>query len=182
MSRTRNRMIVAAVAAVSLITGAVITTAFAGAGPRSNPVQYSAPYACGWLPPVPPDLDQHLKPGNYATSIQIHNVTSAKVNGTKKVAFSGRMGAPTPPVNPNFSFSVARDRVLEIDCVDIWAMASLPPGTFISGSVHIGLNSQLPVTGIYTSQTHSDPNLGHDAGAGHSIDVEIIEPFTLVTT
>ncbi len=180
MTRRRNRTLLAVIAAVGLATGAVITTALAAAGPRSNPVQYSAPFVCGWLPGVPPDLDQFAKPGDYATSIEIHNVTSGKVGGSKKVALDYRMSSPPAPIAPNFSLSVARDRVLVIDCVDIWAMVGVPGGSFIKGAVHIGLNSQLPVTGIYTSQTHADPTTGADPGAGHSIDVEIIEPIAIV--
>ncbi len=145
---------------------------------EGRPVQYAVKYVCGWLPPVPPDLDQWLKPGNYATSINIYNHNpNGVVGGAKRVSLQYRMGNPPPPIITNFAFTVANRRTLTIDCVDIWSMAGLPPGSFVEGTLHIGLNVELPVTAVYTSQTHDDPNLGPGAAAGHSIDVERILPL-----
>ncbi len=176
--RVRRRWLILGTVAgvVGLLAGTLSVIALAN--PKTRPVQYSAPFVCGWLPPVPPDLDQHLKPGDYATAINIHNHLDNNVGVSKRVALHYRMGTPAPPV-VSFSNTVIRTRaVLEIDCVDIWAMAGLPPGSFVKGAVHIGLDTRLPVAAIYTSQTHDDPNAGPGPAAGHSIDVEIIEPFT----
>ncbi len=141
-------------------------------------VQYSIKFVCGWLPPVPPQDDQFLKPGDYATAINIHNPnTSGVVRGAKRVALHYRMGTTPPPVITNFAFTVANRRVLEIDCQDIWFMAGVPSGTFLKGMVHVGLDEELPIAAVYTSQTHNNDLTGPDPGAGHSIDVEYVKPF-----
>ncbi len=150
----------------------------AAADPGAFDVQYSAPFICGWLPPVPPQDDQHAKPGDYATAIDIHNYTRTWIKGSKRVAIHYRMGTPAPPLVPWFRFRIAPLRVLQVDCTDIWAMAGLPPGTFVKGAVHIGLEQELPMAGIYTNQTHVDPLAGPDPGAGTSVDVEHILPFS----
>lgn len=147
------------------------------ANPEQNPVQYSVKFVCGWLPPVPPDLDQWNKPGNYATTINIHNHTTSGVTGGKRVALFFRMGTPAPPLVPAFGFSIPLRRTLAIDCVDIWGMAGLPPGSFVEGALHIGLNQPLSVWSVYTAQSHNDPNAGPEVGAGISIDVEQVFPI-----
>lgn len=179
--RVRRRWLILGTVAgvVGLLAGTLSVIALAN--PKTRPVQYSAPFVCGWLPPVPPDLDQHLKPGDYATSISIDNHTGTNVFGSKRVHLQYRMGTPPPPVVPSVNLSVVKNRVLEIDCIDIWGMAGVPPGSFIKGAVHIGLGQQLPVAATYAVQTHTDPNIGPDPGAGISIDVEHIPPLTGVT-
>ena len=176
MSTRRNIAILGIAAAVATVVGLTYAVASA-ANPKFAPVQYSAPFVCGWLPPVPPQDDQHLKPGDYATAINIHNHTSVNVNGSWQMGLLYRDGGGVPPAIQFVDISVRNRRVLEIDCVEIWARAGLPPGTFFSGALFIGLDQQLPIAGIYTSQTHVDPALGPDAGAGLSIDVESILPF-----
>ncbi len=170
----RRRML-----AVGMVAGVVILVAGVAAAinPGNAPVKYSAPFICGWLPPVPPDLDQHAKPGDYHTAIMIHNHTGTNVTAGKQVMLSFRMGAPPAPPTPFFNASIPFRRTLQIDCVDIWAMAGVPPGSFVKGHLLIGLNQPLPVSATYTSQTHDDPNVGPGPAAGHSIDVEQIFPI-----
>jgi hypothetical protein len=188
MKSTSRTLLVVLVALVCLLAGGMPTTAQAPVAvtlatdaaplaPHAAPVQYSAPYICGWLPSVVPQEDKHAKPGDYATAINIHNPTLSNVAGSARVAVFYPPGGAAPPVFPAFAFTVYRFRVLEIDCVEIWRSLELPPGTFTKGAVHIGLQIELPMAGIYTSQTHPDPAGGPDPGAGISIDLETITPF-----
>lgn len=180
-SRLRRMTLVSLFALVTLVAGtvALAVAATPRATPASFSAQYSAKYICGWLPPVPPDLDQYAKPGDYATSINIHNYTASGISGQFRPTIAYRNGSPTASLAPARSVSIAKGRSVVLDCVEIWASLSLPPGTFIQGNVHIGLPSVLPVHAVYTSQTHEDPNAGPGVAAGHSIDVEMVLPFNV---
>jgi hypothetical protein len=191
MSRSRWILLVGLMSVVALIaSGATAAVAFQDradkgdvieapdiANPEQNSVQYSVKFVCGWLPPVPPQDDQWLKPGDYATTINIHNHQTNTVSGGYRVALFYRIGSPSPPAVAAVPFNIFRRTVGSIDCVSIWAAAGLPPGTFVEGAVHIGLSQPLSVWAVYTSQTHNDPALGPDGGAGHSIDVEQVVPI-----
>lgn len=176
--RKRARWLIGIGLLVAAVAGGSIAVALA-ASPSNSAVEYSAPFICGWLPPVPPDLDQHAKPGDYHTAINVHNPEASSLVGSRRVSLSRRAGSPSPAVVPFNGFGVGPHGTLQIDCVDIWAMASLPPGTFVKGAVHIGVPRQVPVAAIYTSQTHDDPNAGPGPSAGHSVDVEQILPFSV---
>lgn len=188
MTRSRRLLLLGVLVAVTaLVAGTLAVAALAQSKsdapstqvPGQAAVQYSVPFICGWLPPVPPDLEQHAKPGDYATAINIHNPTTTRIVIEKQVALHYRMGSPAPPAIPSVKARIDKVRVLQIDCVDIWAMAGLPPGSFVKGAVHLGMPVELQVAAIYTSQTHDDPNAGPGPAAGHSIDVEIITPFSV---
>ncbi len=58
------------------------------------------------------------------------------------MALHNRIGEPSPPAVPWHNFNIDGGGVIEIDCVDIWAAAGLPGGTFVTGAVHIGLDTQ----------------------------------------
>ncbi len=164
----------------ALVALAALTPGTAAAEPSSFPVQYMVKFTCGFLPDLPPEEGTTpLKPGNYATAINIHNYTPSGMPAAKRVALHYRMGTvpPYPPVPPAFNVWMASRRVLEVDCIDIWNMVGVPPETFLKGMVHIGMNQRLPVAAVYTAQTDLNPNTPLDAGAGISIDVEVIEPF-----
>ncbi len=145
---------------------------------EARPFQYMVKFVCGWRGPAPPVEDQQVKPGNYATAINIYNHNrSGVVGGAARVALWYRTGFPPPPLVTNFAFTVVNRRVLEIDCLDVWIRSNIPPGTFLKGMVHVGLDQRLEVVAVYTSQTHDNPNAGPDPGAGHSIDVEYVKPL-----
>lgn len=187
--RGRLFLLAALMSAMALIAGGATATALQSldrekpvgeldvANPEANPVQYSVKFVCGWLPPVPPDLDQWLKPGDYATSINIHNHTTGWVTGGARVALFFRAGTPPPAATAALPFSIPRRTTATIDCVWIWAALGVPPGSFVEGAVHIGLSQPLSVWAVYTSQTHDDPNAGPGPSAGISIDVEQVFPI-----
>ena len=175
------------VAVMALVAGGATAVAFqtrdgdkeieeldAASNPAVYPVQYSVKFVCGF---VQDDTQAGVKPGNYATAINIHNHVPRIVQGGKRVALHYRMGTTAPPIQTPFGFTIRSLRVLEVDCIDIWAMVGVPPHTYLKGMMHIGLGEPLPVTAVYTAQTTLDPLLPPNSGAGISIDVEQIVPI-----
>ena len=146
------------------------------ASPHLAPVQYMVKFVCGYVAYQPTGEEPPVKPGNYATAINIDNYTTDRQIITKRVHVHYREGQPVPPVFAHKSAVIYPWRVLEIDCTDIWALTGTNPGTFLKGMVHIGTGIKLPVAAVYTAQTNIT-NQAPDAGAGISIDVEQYDPF-----
>lgn len=147
------------------------------ANPEQNPVQYSVKFVCGFSHTE--EFNNGVKPGNYATAVNIHNHTTNGVNGGVRVALHYNLSEAVPPLQPAVPFTVALRRVREVDCSDIWAMVGVPPETYLKGMLHIGLSQPLSVWAVYTAQTDIDPTpeLPPDPGAGISIDVEQVFPI-----
>ena len=147
-------------------------------GPNDAPVQYMVKFVCGFVPKHEPGTaPSPLKPGNYATAINIGNQTPDRHIIIKRVLLHYREGTPPPPVIKYQRAWLYPWRVLEIDCVDIWNLVQVAPETFVKGMVHIGTPLEFPVAAVYTAETSLDPALPPDAGAGISIDVEQYKPF-----
>lgn len=145
--------------------------------PANSPVQYFVKYVCGFVPTNPPGEEGPVKPGNYATAINIQNHTPASIFVALRLNLHYRAGSPIPPLIPHTSVKAVPLRTLEVDCPYLWTLAGLPPGTFVKGMVHLGVREPLPVAVVYTSQTYLGPGTALDAGAGISIDVEQVSPF-----
>lgn len=89
--------------------------------------------------------------GTYWTAINIHNVTRGARQGAKRVALEYRNPPPwqeasgvAPPVQPHEVMTVVPNRVLVIDCVDIYRMTDVTNPEdlpFHKGMVHIGLRA-----------------------------------------
>ena len=152
--------------------------------PNDLPIQHMVKFVCGYVAP-PGDTQEPppVKPGDYATAINIHNYTPDHLRIQKRVALHYREGTQLPPV-PKPQWAVAyRFRVLEIDCVDIWNLIPAPFGTFVKGTVHIGIAApagadippELPVAAVYTVMQDIDGDHVPEFG-GQSIDVEYIQP------
>lgn len=163
------------VAVVAAVAVGVLAAVSSATPPGSSSWQYLAKFVCGVQPAE--GFNEHVKPGNYATAINVGNHTVTDRSGEFKVLIAARIGAPPPPVVANVPFLARKLRTTEIDCPVIWAAAGVPPGTFLKGFVHIGLPVDFPVTAVYTSQTNNVPPGAPDAGAGISIDVEQIAPW-----
>lgn len=148
------------------------------ADPVQFPVQYMVKFVCGFVVAQPTGEEPPVKPGNYATAINIYNHTDQFLDGAKRVNLHYREDGPLPPIISSKNFLLFKRRVLEIDCVDIWSLVGVPPSTFLKGMVHIGLPVEVPVAAVYTSQTNiAGAGQAPDVGAGISIDVEYIAPF-----
>ena len=158
---------------------------------------YSAKFVCGAFTG---DIEGPVKPGNYATAINVHNLQDEPVEFTKKAVLSVREDEPSSPPSSAIPLTRGPDEALEIDCADIRQILGLPPGEeFIKGFVVIRSDSvEMDVVAVYTAR-FLDKNIecltrtgeleppdegacprgstavGVGQGGGMSIDVEYIQ-------
>jgi hypothetical protein len=99
--------------------------------------------------------DLHVKafafsPGVYYTTINVTNLNSINVSGTKRFS----IGLPSQKVgrfNDTVAWALKPSETMQIDCGDIWARLGMATGTFIDGFVHIlGTPLRFDVTAVYT--------------------------------
>jgi len=181
-------LVVGLAASVGQIQAAATPTASKVPTPAPTPIQrsaflYSVKFLCGLEPPptgIKPPQEPPVKPGNYATTINVHNFGTAQVNICKKavVAFSELQG-PQKLISPFKNFPLIPDGAFEIDCTDIASFfpAGLPP--FVEGFVEIRSPVQLNVQAAYTSCIPSSVAAGCT-----SLGLEVVpEPsFTVSST
>ena len=158
--------------------GLAESVAPAAGSPLNSPFQYSVKFVCGFVPvPGPTAEPPPVKPGDYATAINIHNYTYTNYLLAKRVAVHYREDTPPPvPIPQPRSTWIHKLRVLEIDCIDIWLMLDVQYGTFVKGMVHIGTPLAFPVAAVYTVLQDADGDHVPEFG-GQSIDVEYVPPF-----
>jgi hypothetical protein len=145
--------------------------------------QYSVKFVCGLQRPHSPNLpgEPVVKPGNYATEINIHNIQFQQQTVIKSVVLVVRSGEPVgrePNVQAPTPFVAvpmpARNAMMD-DCNQLWNMAfpgSVPPNPMplTIGYLSIISLSDLDVDGVYTAQMFQ-PATGEIQDAP-SIDVE----------
>jgi hypothetical protein len=158
------------IVAAALAIMAAIGQARAQAGTPSY--VYSVKYVCGlqiiastqFRPPAEPPV----KPGNYATAINIHNYHTKETSiATKAVVAGGQIGKLA-------GRGMLPNQALNLSCAQIVAM--IPPTTaplpmFIEGFVEIVSPVQLSVAAVYTSQTCINPGAKCSMLGELSIDV-----------
>lgn len=216
-------VVVVAVAAVGAATVSAELTQGQQQGEQHDRQQptvrfvYPAKFACGSLgeaQAADPDdgaieryeQEPPVKPGNYATSINIHNFREEEVNVTINV---------TPDIALPRDVSASQASVvtttlgphegLELECNDIGNQLSASGASYVEGTVVIEMPRRLEVEGIYTAQRvivldetsfplDPDPGAGDGDGVGAaqidnssvsigtSIDVEDIEPYRVKVT
>lgn len=144
---------------------------------------YAVPFVCGFQPPVAGGGEPVVKPGNYATQIDLHNPHYNAVDVRKKFillvdnsAIVGREPNQRPPSAFDNIF-LGPDWATLDDCVRIWTLTH--PGLPIpaqlplnKGYVVFLTKEEIDVDAIYTALVPG--NLGA-APTGNSIDVERIE-------
>jgi len=141
-----------------------------------QPVHYMVNFVCGFQD-VATSGEPPVKPGNYATAINIHNYSEQTITLVKRPALHYNDLDGSPPASyDKLSTEIAPLSVLEVDCNDIWAQTGIEPGTFTKGMIDLGMSAQLPVVAIYTSSIVDTMSLTN-TGAGISMDIEYIEPF-----
>jgi hypothetical protein len=162
-----KKIIVTVIAAVVLAA----SLGSAKADPTTPPFVYSVKFLCGlqtlgsqaFTPPKEPPV----KPGNYATAVNVHNFHSSP-NGVvfckKAVVALPERVFPRGPVSRFKADKLEPNQALEVDCSDIVTLFAETPGTaplprFIKGFVEINSPVELSVTAVYTAQTCRDPQV-----------------------
>lgn len=120
----------------------------AGAADKALPYVYSIKYLCG-LQRVPgdPPFEPAVKPGNYATSINIHNyhANSRAIMLKKAIVANGIIG-------PIVQLQLVPNQAINIDCTQIAKSIPSPLPAFIEGFLEIASTVQLSVAAVYTSK------------------------------
>ena len=128
-------------------------------GLNKGPCVYSVKFVCGLqqpIPNLPPPLEPPVKPGNYATAVNIHNFhNNQDVPIAKKAVIANTEDQPPGPIGQFRKLVLVPDQALEIDCPDIVRLLQNPgfqPPQFIKGFVEVISPVPLSVTGVYTAQ------------------------------
>ena len=145
------------------------------------PCVYSVKFICGdqsanpnlHLPSEPP-----VKPGNYATAVNIHNFhQDQKAFILKRAVIANPENQPPGQVSPSRQVALGPGQAFEIDCSDIVSLfpSSSPLPPFIKGFVELrGSFPTLSVTAVYTAQATTAAT----APSGPvSIEVIPVRPF-----
>ncbi len=132
------------------------------------PFIYSVKFLCG-LQLVPSDpgtvpSEPPVKPGNYATAVNVHNYHSdLQASICKKAVIALPESSRTKGEISQFTTDILTpNQAAEVDCSDIATLLQTPGTTlspFIKGFVEILSPVPLSVTAVYTSQGCSSPSL-----------------------
>jgi hypothetical protein len=171
--KTRALILVAALSAIASI-------APAGAQPVP-PFVYSVKFVCGLqaIPAsqFPPPHEPTVKPGNYATSINVHNyhIATTGVTFQKKAVIAFPESQARGPISNIIKESLRPNQALSVDCNELEHLfpppVALPP--FIEGFVEIVSPVQLSVTAVYTTQTCVTPSGTRCASLG-DLAIEVV--------
>ena len=180
----RILLITASVAAVTAVQCAPARAQNCSVG--RLPCVYSVKFICGdlsanpnlQLPSEPP-----VKPGNYATAVNIHNFhQSQKAVILKRAVIANPENQPPGQISPFRQVALGPSQAFEIDCADIVTLfgslpAPLPP--FIKGFVELRGQPPNPfptlsVTAVYTAQAATAAGT---QGGPVSVEVVPVQPF-----
>ncbi len=147
----------AIVIAVAVVAGVEFTVPSAALAQASEGLLYSVKFLCGLqtkIPTAPPN-EPPVKPGNYATAVNVHNFHNGSVVIDKKVVIAAPEGAPPGPMTKPVRDVLSPDQAIEVDCAEIVRLfgdVRLPP--FIKGFVEIvsPQRVELSVVGVYTAK------------------------------
>jgi len=156
---------------------------------------YAAKFVCGYQAPLATsNLEPPVKPGNYATEINIHNPnyvgSAAGVNGLqvwKKLVFlvGTRGNVPFAFREPQIAkpskfvtFLMPPDTATMDDCQAIWRMSDLvgspvTPGAFTIGYLVVISARELDIDAVYTAAVPGTPGT---PATGIAEDVERVTP------
>lgn len=138
-------------------------------------VRYMVKFVCG-LQEQTSNGEPPVKPGNYATALNLHNYTEGTACAALRPALHYLPGetAPAPAKWQSLSLAPASD--LEVDCNYLWKITGTKPGSFLKGMLDVALSQKLPLAAVYTAEITDRMGLT-GTGAGLSIDVEYLTPF-----
>jgi hypothetical protein len=175
---------------LSALMGLMVAGAFLAAATPSHALTAAVrvipvKFVCGVQAPlrgVNPPAEPPVKPGNYATVINIESLSTPDPTGaTATLSWNVSLAGAAGPTASQ-SLTLAQLQTSDITCGDI-VKAVGPAGSFITGYVNIEpLNPPLAVTAVYTSQGCSligSPltNLGPLCSGPVSIDVVPLGTF-----
>jgi hypothetical protein len=136
--------------------------------------EYAAKFVCG-VPKVEAQREA-VKPGNYATAINIHNPnqlrTTAPIQFTKHAVLALQEDLTPVPPSAAVGEVLPSDFAMEVDCTNIFKLLGSPTGlTFWKGWLVILTTSpnQLDVVGVYSSEPPPSAAGGPPAGMGLEI-------------
>ena len=148
---------------------------------------YAVKFVCGLqLPTATPPAEPPVKPGNYATKINVETLTPAPTGSTYSwfVSIPGRVSSLQSVVLSQFHTE-------DITCTNI-VLAAFPSPTearpsFINGYVNIlpGTGAALAVTAVYTSQGCAFDQSGDSQGGpicGGPVSIEVVPETALAFT
>ncbi len=144
---------------------------------------YAAPFVCGFQGPITTGGEPVVKPGNYATEIDVHNPHYSQVSVRKKFILlvdNGAVLGREPNQRPPLVFDgidLGPDNATMDDCVRIWTLTHpgiVPPTPLPlnKGYVVFLSKEELDVDVIYTAIVPG--NSATTAITGNTIDVERI--------
>ena len=146
-------------------------------GAAPTPCVYSVKFICGTQVPITsqkPPVEPPVKPGNYATAVNIQNFHSQQsVQITKRAVIANPENKPAGEVGQPRGVGLKPFQALEVDCPDIVSLlrsTNLPP--FIKGFVVITSPALLSVTAVYTAE-----QIGGNGKAPVSVEVVPQTPF-----
>ena len=144
------------------------------APPGRNQLVYPVKFVCGSIPGEHFDIpdgstafepnmqkasrEPPVKPGNYATAINIYNYQNDDVKFTKKAVIARPQGKPLGPISGVITESLGPGQALEVDCPNIASLFELGGQVvpdFIKGFVEIAVDNprdQLEVVAVYTAE------------------------------
>jgi hypothetical protein len=154
---------------------------------------YSVKFLCGLQTTAPssPPSEPPVKPGNYATAINIHNFhPTATVEFRKKAVVANPEREPRGPISPFKVDSLGPNQALEVDCTDIVGLFPPPTATngglslpsFVKGFVEIVSPRQLNVVGVYTAQTCTTTTPGQSCTPQGGLALEVVPQRSFFVT
>jgi len=185
--------ILLAIAFVAVLTAIPFSSAYAQCagtggppGLTRGPCVYSVKFVCGLQLPIPgqvPPSEPPVKPGNYATAVNVHNFhNSLSVPIAKKAVIANPEDQPAGAISAFRRLTLKPDQALEIDCPDIVSLLAnptvgLPP--FIKGFVEIVSPQPLSVTGVYTAQACDVTAAGQTCAQTGPVSIDVVpeQPF-----
>lgn len=167
--------------AVCLFAAAMPLVAGRAAAQAPAPILvYSVAFLCGTLAgpdEATPEREGPVKPGNYATAIDVHNFMGEPVAFTKKAVISNPQGQERGKISAKREDKLRLDEALEIDCLDIVRLFAGAASNlkFIKGFVVIESKSELDVVVINTVRSVQRAGTS-GVGLGVGLDVNYISP------
>ena len=142
---------------------------------------YSVKFVCGVQSPIPslvPPSEPPVKPGNYATAVNIHNFHNGQtVPIAKKAVIANTEKQPPGQISQFQRLALGPDQALEIDCPDIVSLLTAPGvqlPSFIKGFVEVISPFPLSVTGVYTAQGCDVPNAVQLCPPAGGVSIEVV--------